>query len=111
MPEWTLNLAATWYFAWLDGIGGYMRGDAQYVDSRITLFDPTLPEFFPTLAELDSYSLFNLRLGAEQGPWRVELFVDNLFDEKADLFCCRYDFDTAINRPRTTGARLLYDFY
>jgi hypothetical protein len=64
----------------------------------------------PTPAELDAYYLFNLRLGGETDRWRTELFVDNLFDEVADLFCCRLFVETAINRPRTIGVRTRYDF-
>ena len=87
-----------------------MRGDVQYVGSRTTTFDPTRPELVPVPAELDDYYLLNLRLGGDTGQWRVELYVDNLLDEVADLFCCRLFVETAINRPRTVGLRTRYDF-
>ena len=61
-------------------------------------------------ATLDAYSLVNVRVGAQRDQWRGELFVENLFDEVADLFCCRLVDETAINRPRTIGLRLRYDF-
>ncbi len=82
----------------------------QYVGSRTTLFDPSAQELFSTPAELDAYTLINLRLGAEKGRWRNELFVTNVFDEVADLFCCRLFVETAINRPRTIGVRTRYNF-
>ena len=110
VPKVTANLATTWHFAWNDWIGGFLRGDVQYVGSRTISFDPTLSELTPTPAELDAYYLFNLRLGGETDRWRTELFVDNLFDEVADLFCCRLFVETTINRPRTIGVRTRYDF-
>ena len=64
----------------------------------------------PTPARLDDYFLVNLRVGGEKGRWNNELFVDNLFDEVADLFCCRLFVETDINRPRTIGVRTRYDF-
>jgi len=110
VPKVTASLAATWDFAWSDRISGFLRGDVQYVGSRTTSFDPTVPEMTPTPARLDDYFLVNLRVGGEKGRWNSEIFVDNLFDEVADLFCCRLFVETTINRPRTIGVRTRYDF-
>jgi outer membrane receptor protein involved in Fe transport len=106
VPRWTANIAGTWQFNWYDEAPGYLRADAQFVGSRTVLFDRS-PEFL-TLTELDSYTLVNLRLGGDFGNWRTELFANNLFDEVADIFCCRYDLDTAIARPRTAGVRAIW---
>jgi iron complex outermembrane receptor protein len=108
VPDWTANIAGTWSFQWSDHLGGYFRADAQYVGSRTTRFDQT--ENLQTLSKLDSYALFNLRLGGQTESWRTELFVTNLFDKVADIFCCRYDYETTIARPRTIGARAIFDF-
>jgi outer membrane receptor protein involved in Fe transport len=108
VPKVTASLAATWNFAWNDRIDGLFRGDVQYVGSRNTSFDPTLSERTPT--SLDAYYLVNLRLGGDTGHWFTELFVDNLFDEVADLFCCRLFVETYITRPRTIGVRTRYAF-
>jgi len=110
VPKVTANVAVTWTFAWNSRTGGFLRGDLQYVGSRTISFDPTLSEMTPTPAELDEYFLLNLRLGGEASHWRTELFVDNLFDEVADLYCCRLFVETYINRPRTIGVRTRYDF-
>ena len=107
-PEWTVSLAGTWHFLWNDQSAGYVRADAQYVGSRTVLFDQS-PETL-TLDSLDAYTLVNLRLGADIGNWRTEFFITNLFDEVADIFCCRYDVDTAIARPRTIGLRTMFQF-
>ena len=106
VPRWTANVAGTWNFRWLEQHAGYLRIDAQYVGSRTTLFDQS-PNY-PTLTKLDSYTLVNLRVGGDIGSWRTELFATNLFDETADLFCCRYDFETTIARPRTVGVRAIW---
>lgn len=110
VPKVTASLAAIWNFAWNDRIDGLLRGDVQYVGSRTTSFDPTLSERTLTPASLDAYYLVNLRLGGDTGQLVTELFVDNLFDEVADLFCCRLFVETYINRPRTIGVRARYDF-
>jgi outer membrane receptor protein involved in Fe transport len=110
VPKVTANLAAIWNFAWNDRMGGLFRGDVQYVGSRTTSFDPTMSEQTPAPASLDAYYLVNLRLGGETGPWFTELYVDNLLDEVADLFCCRLFVETTINRPRTIGVRTRYEF-
>jgi len=110
VPKVTANLAVTWKFTWSEQLGGHLRGDLQYVGSRTTSLDPTVPESSPMPAKLDYYYLVNLRLGGVTGGWFTELFVDNLFDEQADLFCCRFMVETYINRPRTIGVRTRYDF-
>lgn len=108
VPKLTANLAGTWRFAWNERTGGFLRADVQYVGSRTTKFDPTQP--IPLLTKLDDYFLAHLRLGTERGSWHAELFVENLFDERADLFCCRFAVETYINRPRTFGLRTVWQF-
>jgi len=103
VPEWTANLAGTWQFGWQPDLPGYLRADAQYVDKRTTRFDQS--GTFPTYREIDAYVLVNLRLGLSTEKFRTELFLTNVFDEQADLFCCRYFFDPAVSRPRTFGIR------
>ena len=110
VPKVTANLAGTFNFALGNAVDGFARGDIQYVGSRTVFFDPTLAEAIGSPATLDAYYLVNVRVGAQRDRWRAEIFVDNLFDEVADLFCCRFDNETAINRPRTIGLRTRYDF-
>ena len=45
--------------------------------------------------------------------WGVELFVDNITDERAQLHINRQDFRERIttNRPFTVGVRISYDFF
>ena len=52
-----------------------------------------------------------LRL-ADASPGTLELFAENLTDERAELFINSLDTDLRIttNRPRTWGVRVSYDF-
>ena len=83
-------------------------GEWLFKQDDVVIFDQS--EDLQTLSKLDSYALFNLRLGGQTESWRTEIFVTNLFDEVADIFCCRYDYETTIARPRTIGARVIFDF-
>jgi outer membrane receptor protein involved in Fe transport len=108
VPEWTANVAGTWEFNWRSEWPGYVRVDAQYVDERTTLFDETID--WPMYRRLDDYFLADLRVGMQTGEFLAELFITNVFDERAETFCCRMFFDPTINRPRTIGLRTMWDF-
>ena len=59
-----------------------------------------------------AYSIGNLRLGLEGKHWSGALFVDNLWDERANLFLSnRWKVQRqSVNRPRTLGIQVHYDF-
>ena len=61
----------------------------------------------------DSYVLANLSFGVTNDEWKAELFIDNVFDERAILHIDNQQFTPKVvtNRPRTVGLRLSYDFY
>ncbi len=61
----------------------------------------------------DSYVLANLAFGITNDEWKAELFIDNVFDERAVLYVDNQQFTPKIvsNRPRTVGVRLSYDFF
>lgn len=60
----------------------------------------------------DSYNTVDAALGIEMENLTVELFAENLTDERAELFVNSLDTDLRIttNRPRTVGVRLSWDF-
>ena len=62
--------------------------------------------------EQDAYAIFNAAAGISRGSWTAELFVENLFDERAELFINTQDDIPRIttNRPTTAGIRLTYRF-
>jgi len=60
----------------------------------------------------DAYQTGDLRLGLEGDGWSAALFVDNVWDERAELFFSnRWAVQRlSINRPRTFGVQFRYDF-
>jgi outer membrane receptor protein involved in Fe transport len=60
----------------------------------------------------DSYSTLDGALGVQRDNLTIELFGENLTDERAELFINSLDTDLRIttNRPRTFGVRLSWDF-
>jgi iron complex outermembrane receptor protein len=61
----------------------------------------------------DSYMLANVAFGVTNDEWKAEIFIDNLFDERAILHVDNQQFTPKVvsNRPRTIGFRLSYDFF
>jgi len=62
--------------------------------------------------EHDDYVLFNAALGFNVDAWNLELFVDNLADENAEVYIDTQQFTPKVvtNRPRTFGMRVSYRF-
>ncbi|MGH8251116.1 MAG: TonB-dependent receptor [Steroidobacteraceae bacterium] len=60
----------------------------------------------------DAYQTGDFRIGLEAENWTATLFVDNVWDERAELFLSnRWAVQRqAINRPRTVGLQFRYDF-
>ena len=84
--------------------------DVQYVDERQDEFDPTRADFLP------SYTVGNARVTIENDTWSFDLFVDNLWDERAVFSQVAWPFGldpvtrTTINRPRTMGLRTTFRY-
>jgi outer membrane receptor protein involved in Fe transport len=59
-----------------------------------------------------SYDTLDGAIGLSADNWSVELFAENITDERAELFINSLDTDLRIttNRPRTWGVRVSYDF-
>jgi outer membrane receptor protein involved in Fe transport len=62
--------------------------------------------------DLDSYHTGDLRFGLEGEQWSGSLFVDNVWDERANLFLSnRWAVQRqSVNRPRTFGLQFRYEF-
>ncbi len=60
----------------------------------------------------DSYTTADLSFGAGRDAWQASIFVENVFDERAELFINEQDDIRRIttNRPRTVSLRVSYDF-
>lgn len=60
----------------------------------------------------EAYSIANLAFGFSNGEWNAELYIDNLLDERAQLYIDEQQFTPKVvtNRPRSVGVRFGYDF-
>jgi len=58
------------------------------------------------------YAIFNAAAGVANANWTAELFVENLFDKRAELFINNQDDIRRIttNRPLTAGIKFTYHF-
>ena len=59
----------------------------------------------------EAYSIANLAFGVTNSEWKTELYIDNLFDKRAQLYIDEQQFTPKVmtNRPRTIGVRFSYD--
>jgi iron complex outermembrane recepter protein len=112
VPEWNGNASARYQVAVRPGYDGFVRADAQYVGRSYPFFQRTDPSTFQ-----GDYSLLDLRLGVLHRAWELDLFVQNVTDEKAKLSVFLSDNYSAttrtrmfVNPPRTTGLSLLCKF-
>jgi outer membrane receptor protein involved in Fe transport len=84
VPEWTSSGYLQYDFpvAQFNG-NGYVRFDVQYVDEQSTIAISPLT-LATNGAEVDDYALGTLRVGFNRGNWGAHVFVDNLWDERAE---------------------------
>ncbi len=84
---------------------GERRSDLRLAESQI-------------LGNLGSYDLVDMTAGFGKGNWKVDFYVKNLFDERAELSrftqcaeaVCGEQAYTVISRPRTFGVRFSQAF-
>ena len=64
----------------------------------------------PAAQQLDSYNTIAASFGVSKDEWRLELFADNLTDERPELYKSGNDGElrTTTARPRTIGLRFSY---
>ena len=63
-------------------------------------------------ATQDSYSVLNIRAGVTAEDYMVEIYIDNVTDERAEI-SNTFVFDrqrVAVNRPTTIGLRVKKSF-
>lgn len=115
----TFNASVDYEFPLPIGAGGvssFVHADYRHTGDRVTLF-PDNPSYVGHFV-LPSYDLVGLRGGISWERWSVEIFVDNLLDERAELnrtaFYRAFDAipGTAIvsNRPRTYGLKVGFTY-
>ena len=68
--------------------------------------------FLAARYEQQEYTLVNVGLGFDREAWGAELFINNIFDENAQLNINAADWVPSVttNRPREIGVRFTYDY-
>lgn len=87
-PKWTLSGNAQYDVALGDDVDAFIRGEWSYRSSTVTsslVYVP--PSQFPFPVNFDfpyrapSFSVWNLRVGASKGNYKLTAYVENLFDK------------------------------
>lgn len=129
VPDLTASLAAQYTWPLQNGWDMYLRGDVNFTgDSNNNFRDflvdpdassPTFGEETSTpndrFEEMDAYAVTNLRVGLEAETWGVDLYVNNLADERGETYHFVDNFrpspgETFVIRPRTMGISLYKTF-
>jgi outer membrane receptor protein involved in Fe transport len=109
VPEWTGNASLQYDFALSGPLDGYFRADYSYTGSSQTQFNDN-GEFYN---EQSSYSVLDLRLTLERGDWRYSIYLDNTFDERAEVTIVEnraVPLSIFTIRPRTAGISVRRNF-
>jgi outer membrane receptor protein involved in Fe transport len=112
VPMWTGSAIAQ-YTVPMGPRSAFFRGDWSYTGFRRSY----IVELPPTGLPMNSYSIVNLRMGVDQDPWEVALFVRNLFNKLGtigDLFEETSQVPGRprlfVTRPRTYGLQIQRNF-
>ncbi|MDG2044396.1 MAG: TonB-dependent receptor [Maricaulis sp.] len=104
-PE--MQLTGRGRYEWMAGdFDAYAQVGIQYVDDSINSLVAADSEV------QDGYTTADLSFGLGRGEWRASVFVENVTDERAELFINNQDDIRRIttNRPRTVTFRIAADF-
>jgi len=117
----SFSSAYTWPLSWLGGSEATLRFQVSHTGSSLSHVDRSPPPAFygnaaPRLKQ-DGYTIGDLKLGIANEAWEATLFVNNLWDERADIRRETDFFDnfwgrerTDTNTPRKFGFRLVRHF-
>ena len=110
VPEFTGSASVQYMFE-LESLpfDGRVRLDYSYTDDSQTTFRPNDPFF----RIMESYSIVNLRVGVISDKWQASLFVDNLFDERAQVNVVENIaevYSVFTKRTRTVGISFLTQY-
>jgi iron complex outermembrane recepter protein len=114
-PKFKGNLTARYTFPVMDwqvhAQGAMVYQSAVWADMR------TVERAI--LGQQPAYALFDTTFGADKGPYSIELFVNNLFDRRAETYryaectestCGQYAVYHGIYKPRLIGLRFSQKF-
>lgn len=106
-PPLQMNLRARYEWT-VSRFDAYWQAGVQYSDEAWSSIVVQPNDRF----KQDAYATVDASVGLREMNWGVELYAENLTDERAELFINTLDGSkrTTTNRPRTMGVRLSYDF-
>jgi iron complex outermembrane recepter protein len=108
-PKFKGNVTARYEFpigSWDAHVqGAVVHAGKRWADLRV--------EAREIIGELDAYSIFDMTAGIDNGTYSLELFVGNVFDERAEITrfaqcaeqICGFQTYIVTNAPRTFGVR------
>jgi iron complex outermembrane receptor protein len=101
VPEWTLAASIKGEFKLVGPVRGFVRADYRYVGDSWSDFDDMNRRRTPARRVVD------VRFGALVESWRLELFADNLFDERGVLLHTSNVVGEwqVLMQPRTVGVQ------
>jgi outer membrane receptor protein involved in Fe transport len=114
-PDWSAALGVEYHSsaARLLDARPFARLDLAYVGESVNSLEGIESIVSGNPVETQAaYQTGNLRFGLEGEGWSASIFVDNLWDERANLFLSNRwaKQRQSINRPRTIGVQFRYDF-
>ena len=101
VPEWSLNATADVEFSLPPGVG-FASVSFQYIDGSWSDFDDSIR------VRLPSRQLSSLRAGVRRDARQLELYVENLLDDRGVVF--HTIGRDSLTQPRTVGVRVQLRF-
>jgi outer membrane receptor protein involved in Fe transport len=114
-PDWSAALGVEYHSsaARLLNARPFARLDLAYVGESLNSLEGIESIVSGNPVETQAaYDTGDLRFGLEGESWSASIFVDNLWDERANLFVSNRwaKQRQSINRPRTIGVQFRYEF-
>jgi iron complex outermembrane receptor protein len=113
-PKWKASLGAEYVFQ-TDILGGspYVRLDWSHIDESVNALSGLESTSFSDQAKTqDAYDTIDLKVGLDTGSWSAVFYVDNVDDERGEIFFNnRWGKERlSITRPRTYGVSFRKNF-
>jgi outer membrane receptor protein involved in Fe transport len=107
-----------WPVDFLGADHAWLRLQWSYTGKMLNQVEPVTIDDGPApQIEQPAYNIGDLRFGLDSANWSMQLYIDNLTDERAVLFANPYEFDyffgrsrVSVNRPRSFGIRWIQRF-
>jgi iron complex outermembrane receptor protein len=107
-----------WDVDWFGGSNTWLRLQWSYTGNMLNQVEPlTIDDGPAPQIKQPSYNIGDLRWGLDHGQWSMQLYINNLTDERAVLFANPYEMDyffgrsrVTVNRPRQFGIRWIQRF-